>query len=181
MKLIGAVAILAAGTWPLGARIGKLPSPVITVCTNPGAELASFYRAQGTASQLLKEADVRIEWQNNERACAGVEHGIIIDISVATPGDLHPGALAYALPFERTRIVVFYDRVQDAVEPSSMPALLGHVLAHEIVHILQGVDRHAPSGIMKPRWDARDYKDMQLGRLTFTADDIALIHRGLRS
>jgi hypothetical protein len=181
MKLIGAVAILAAGTWPLGARTGKLPGPVITVCTNPGAELATFYRAQGTASRLLKEADVRIKWQNNAGACAGADPGIIVDLSFATPEDLHPGALAYALPFERTRIVVFYDRIHDAVEPSWMPALLGHVLAHEIVHILQGVDRHASSGIMKPRWNARDYKDMQLGLLTFTADDIALIHRGLNS
>jgi hypothetical protein len=59
------------------------------------------------------------------------------------------------------------------------PFLVGHVLAHEIVHMLQGVNLHSSSGIMKPRWDSRDYVDMQRGRLNFTEEDIRLIHSGL--
>ena len=157
----------------------KMSKPVVTVCVNPGANPTVLYRAQGAATQLLKQADVRIEWRNDERACRTADHGIVVGVSLATPRDLHPGALACAFPFERTRIVLFYDRVLKTLEPAGVPSLLGHLLAHEIVHILQGVDQHAPSGIMKPRWDAQDYAEMQRGRLRFTDEDIASIHRGL--
>jgi hypothetical protein len=42
-----------------------------------------------------------------------------------------------------------------------VPYLLGHVLAHEITHILQGVESHSASGVMKNKWDYRDYVEMQ--------------------
>ena len=179
MKLLGAVAVLAAGTGAWAADPGKAFKPAVTVCINPGANPTIFYRGQGVATQLLKQADVRIEWRSDPRACAKVGHGIIVSGSLATPEDLHPGALAYALPFDRRRIVLFYDRVFNTLRPVGVPSLLGHVLAHEIVHILQGLEQHALSGIMKPRWDAHDYAEMQRGHLRFTAEDIALIHRGL--
>jgi hypothetical protein len=179
MKLLGAVAVLAAGTGAWAGDPGRESQPVVTVCINPGANPAILYRAQGMAAQLLKQAAVRIEWRNGEHACAAAGRHIVVSVSLITPGDLHPGALAYALPFERTRIVLFYDRVLNTLGPAGVPSLLGHVLAHEIVHILQGVDQHAPGGIMKRRWDARDYAGMQRGGLQFTGDDIALIHRGL--
>jgi len=83
------------------------------------------------------------------------------------------------MPFERTHVVLFYDRVLRAALPEVVPHLLGHVLAHEIVHMLQGVERHSNSGVMKPYWDDRDYAEMLGARLKFTKDDIDLIHRGL--
>ena len=62
--------------------------------------------------------------------------------------------------------MLFYDRVLTAASPAVTPYLLGHVLAHEIVHMLQGVEEHSSSGMMKPRWDNRDYADMQRTHLT---------------
>jgi hypothetical protein len=53
------------------------------------------------------------------------------------------------------------------------------VLAHEIVHMLQGVEEHSAGGLMKARWDNRDYADMQRGGLKLTKDDLELIDRGL--
>jgi hypothetical protein len=59
--------------------------------------------------------------------------------------------------------------------------LLGHVLAHEIGHILQGVERHSSTGLMKERWDYRDYVEMQRQPLRFTAEDLLLIQQGLKN
>jgi hypothetical protein len=46
--------------------------------------------------------------------------------------------------YEGTHIVVFYDRVKN--KPGSVSSVLGHVIAHEVAHILQGLmrlrDRH---------------------------------------
>jgi hypothetical protein len=79
------------------------------------------------------------------------------------------------MPYEGTRIVVFYDQVR--AEATNMPVaiLLGHVLAHEITHLLEGICRHSPTGIMKQQWDWRDYSDMSRLKLSFAADDIALM------
>jgi hypothetical protein len=89
-----------------------------------------------------------------------------------------PGCLAYALPYEGLHIVVFYDRIAQE-HPGLVKSLLAHVLAHEITHLLQAENRHSASGIMKARWIENDYKDMKLGLLAFSAEDIDLIYRGL--
>lgn len=54
-------------------------------------------------------------------------------------------------------MLFFYDRVLANSRPTGLPFLLGHVLAHEIGHILQGVERHSSAGVMKEKWDYRDY------------------------
>jgi hypothetical protein len=83
------------------------------------------------------------------------------------------------MPYEQTHIVVFYDRVVAAAHPIGVSSLLGHVLAHEIVHILQGLDRHSSTGVMKEKWDYRDYVEMQRRPLSFTNEDLQLIRQGL--
>ena len=55
------------------------------------------------------------------------------------------------------------------------PRLLAYVLAHEIAHVLQAVDRHSETGVMKASWDKGDYFSMGRGRLKFTPSDIGLI------
>jgi hypothetical protein len=150
------------------------------VCMNPGANASTIYRAQGIASRILKEADVKVEFKGDERVCETLANAIVIAVSHQTPNDRHPGALAYAMPFERTRIVVFYDRVQTEVRAEAVPSLLGHVLAHEIGHMLQGVEHHSATGVMKQKWGAGDYAEMQRKPLRFSEEDLMMIRQGLR-
>ncbi len=58
--------------------------------------------------------------------------------------------------------------------------LLAHELVHEITHILQCLDRHSETGVMKARWTADDYCEMRWKPLTFTPEDIQLIHLGMQ-
>ena len=69
-------------------------------------------------------------------------------------------ALAVALPFEGIHIEIFYDRIR-AAEGFVPPDYLGHVLAHEITHILQSVARHSDSGLMKAHWDRPELVQMK--------------------
>jgi hypothetical protein len=89
---------------------------------------------------------------------------IVITLSCETP----PG-----------HIVVFYSRVCQKMSPARVPVLLAHVLAHEIAHILQGVQRHSESGLMKPQRDDADFFEMARKPLGFTEEDVDLIYRGL--
>ena len=57
--------------------------------------------------------------------------------------------------------------------------LLAHVLVHEIAHILEGVNTHSESGIMKALWSDEDLFEMMKKPLTFTASDIRIIRFGL--
>jgi hypothetical protein len=61
------------------------------------------------------------------------------------------------------------------------PNLLAHVLVHEITHILQGISRHSPTGIMKGQWDYDDYFEMSRRPLPFAQKDIDLIYDGLKA
>ena len=179
MKLFGTVAVLAAATSAWAGDGAQTSKRVVMACLNPGAVASMMYRGQAIAAQILKQAGVRLDWRGDESACAAEGKGLVVTVSRATPVDQHPGALAYALPFERTHVVLFYDRVLTAASPAVTPYLLGHVLAHEIVHMLQGVEQHSSSGLMKARWDNRDYVEMQRTHLRLTKDDLNLIDRGL--
>jgi hypothetical protein len=141
----------------------------------PGANASAVFRAEGVASQLLATAGVKLNWQGDVRACAWSKSGIVISLLLNTPQEEHPGAMAYALAYAGTGIAVFYDRIQQA----NVAPLLAHVLAHEIAHMLQGVTLHSTSGIMKARWDPRDYAEMCRKPLGFTEDDKLLIRHGL--
>ena len=63
----------------------------------------------------------------------------MIDFPEHTVPNDHPGAMAYARPYEGVHIVVLYDRMQK-VQGRLRPVLLGHVLAHELTHVLLGAD-----------------------------------------
>ena len=92
-------------------------------------------------------------------------------------------ALAIAKPYGESgvRIVVFYDRVESLLQLHpriTIGAIFGHVLAHEIAHVLQGIARHSEMGVMRAGWTEEDFMLMGIAGLTFTPEDIVLILRG---
>ena len=53
--------------------------------------------------------------------------------------------------------------------------VLGHILAHEIVHVLEGTGRHSDTGLMKVRWTAQDLHSMTGIGLGLAAEDWKLL------
>jgi len=70
--------------------------------------------------------------------------------------------------------------VASMVPANRMGILLGHVLVHEITHVLQGVSRHSEEGVMKARWNIPDFRAMEAHPLPFDRLDVLLIHAGVR-
>src|ERR1051325_5459793 len=91
-------------------------------------------------------------------------------------------ALAYAFPYEGTRITILYSRLQWAECHDRLFAsrLLAHTLVHEITHNLQAIARHSGTGIMKARWTLDDYNEMALRPLRFEPVDLYLIRLGVK-
>jgi hypothetical protein len=70
-----------------------------------------------------------------------------------------------------TYIDVFYDAIKKLHHESntSMARLLGHVMAHEIGHLLIGSHAHSNWGIMCPVWRQRELRNMEIGPYSLPA------------
>jgi hypothetical protein len=88
-------------------------------------------------------------------------------------------ALAFARPYEGS-IVVFLDRVKE-LNRNEGPSVLAHVLVHEITHVLEGVDRHSATGVMKAHWGYGDYVLLRRKPLPFAEEHVHLIYAGLKA
>jgi hypothetical protein len=135
--------------------------------------------AKALAGKMLSSAGISILWRSGKPRSPLPEHSVVLEVSGGTRNDYYPGALALAKPYEGDHIEVFYGRIAETVIPPTVPALLAHVLVHEITHVLQGINRHSDEGIMKAHWDAHDYQRMASKPLSFTDKDLELIRRGV--
>ncbi len=95
----------------------------------------------------------------------------------SAPARFQSDALAYATPFDdsHTCIHIFYSRVLGSVPRKLASGLLGHVMAHEIAHVLERKDRHSATGVMKAHWCSSDYESMSVRPLPFAAENVESI------
>ena len=172
----------------LAAAAGQAKQPEgpsdVTVCVRntiiatPGA----IERAKLVAKNMFASIGISVAWRGE---LSEHEQGVFINVVLTSggPGDEEGGALAEAYPFAIEHdITIRYDRVHNSagVSKELEPLILAHVLAHEITHVLQCVDRHSETGIMKARWTSDDYYDMRWKPLEFTPEDVQLIHLGMQ-
>jgi len=179
MKIMTVVAMAAvvgmrAQAKPAGEGTGHVVNVYVR---NDSVPFLTLQIAEGLAAKMFAGSGVRIGWHDGAQLPAGA---IAITLVSQAPASFTPGAMAFALPYERVHITVFLDRLRHANGSVPPPVLLAHVLVHEITHILQGINRHSGSGVMKARWTAQDYEAMARKPLPFASEDVDLIHRGAR-
>jgi hypothetical protein len=170
--MITMAAMMAGSSW----AAGKSDTQRLAVCIEDGKH-AGVADAAAKASSLFLSAGVKLDWHAQASDCKGRSDAMVVSFRTITPKSFHPGALAYAFPYEGVHIEVFYDRIAQA-DPGLLPSLMANVIVHEITHILQGIDRHSPSGVMKAMWNWSDYTLMKRGLLRFTAVDVKMIRDG---
>jgi hypothetical protein len=164
--------LFAAGPCAVEAHVSN------TAAMNP----AALFQAKATAVEIFAEAGMRLHWlkaapRPNGSGCS---KPIEIRFETKTPAEERPAALAYAMPYlaDGASIYVYVDRVTVMARPNHLGALLGHVLAHEIAHVLEGVSRHSESGVMKARWEKDDLSAMEIRPLRFADTDLILLQAG---
>jgi hypothetical protein len=150
----------------------------IALCLEVRTLVSNFAveRAKSLTSRIYSEVGFQVEW--NARAECAKAGSIHIRIDAEAPERIEPDVLAYALPYGGwgTCIHIFYDRIA-AVHHDG---LLGHVIAHEVAHVLEGIVRHSSTGLLKPKWDSKDYFEMHHHALPFAEEDVELLHLGLQ-
>jgi hypothetical protein len=182
-----AVMVIAGAAPAFAAEVAQAPVQTVIICLDGRYTVVNSleirFAARAAAAQFAA-AGIRTRWYM-KGSCPAVSNGIRIRFSTEEPKIQDGDALAYALPYEGTHIVVFYDRVQRQAQSDSfghcqVNQLLAYVLVHEITHILEGINRHSMDGIMKARWDDRDYYYMRRNKLVLAPADIELINLGLK-
>jgi hypothetical protein len=157
----------------------------IQLCIRPGDTLATMVilRAEVQTTRMLATARVAVQWHfAGSAGCPGTGQAepVTLDFIAGTPVRQHPGALAFARPYRGSEIVVLIDRVEHFASSSKeIPNVLAHVMTHEITHLLEGTVRHSTTGVMKARWDPRDFQLMAQHPLPFDTEDLELIQAGL--
>jgi len=147
-----------------------------------------------TATRIMRQAGVRLRWLNKDpqrfarsagTPCASEPTAptIVMNFSTTTPEGLETGVVAKAYPYAQggVRITFFRDRLQTFfnARPSWAGSVLGHLMAHEITHVLQGTSRHSETGLMRAHWSPEDYGQMPSKLLPLTPYDIKLIRIGV--
>jgi hypothetical protein len=139
-------------------------------------------QAEQEGARIFQQARVKTIWVNCELAFAATDsrcHDM--------PGPTHlvlrliPKALSaadsiFGMAFLSQKGGVYGDVFVDSIEhlhrDSGAPIarILGHVMAHEVGHLLLGSHSHSSIGIMCPSWHSEQLRMVEMGTLFFTAE-----------
>jgi hypothetical protein len=152
------------------------------------AEPELLSRASEVAAAILADAGVPTRWEQCRiredelrlsPSCSKRAGAAVLQLRIQTELQAKRIALrawqfGYAVPTERGFGViagVFVRKARDLARSQGLdlPIVLGHVMAHELGHLLLGSGRHGEKGIMRPRWNDRDLRRAQTGLLGFTS------------
>ena len=131
--------------------------------------------AQGLATRIFADIGIPLDWRACEPADESSQTPIVVQLVSGKKEGLMSGVLGSAMPYRR-HIIIFFDRIETMQDPWTV---LGHVMVHEITHIIQGVSRHSDTGLMKPHWSSHDLTEMRYKPLPFTQEDLILLYSAL--
>jgi hypothetical protein len=171
------------GAHAAAGQIAAAPAVRVVIQDGAGVPAGSLERARVEATEIFRLAGISVDWidaETCERRC------LIMNITAKPVGTksrnravvgVTPGArgargiIAYA----------FYDRISifSAELGLDVAKMLGHVMVHELGHLLLPHGAHSLAGVMRPAWDRTQAKRALEGTMTFTPDQAELIRTRL--
>jgi hypothetical protein len=146
--------------------------PTLHVAVHNDASVAEMTvaAAESAAGKVFATAGLQIDWMNcgrrdetdaEARRCSKASYPTYLQLRIlsrprhrngSTLGISYLGADGKGCYSE-----IFAARVQDlGVGSEVRSVILGHVMAHELAHLLLGTNSHAESGIMRAQWLAAE-------------------------
>src|SRR5689334_18016613 len=119
--------------------------------------------------------------------CPASAGALIVVINADPTRGWSRSALGCALPLvgRGDHAGVFYSRiVKVAGNPTrsvgaSEPEILGHVISHELGHLLLHTNMHSPGGLMAADWTPQDFYAIRHSKLLFTQSEAAILRRAV--
>jgi hypothetical protein len=169
---------------PVGTRAEEACAPGVQLVTayvsSFGVEDVTLFRAKYVATQVMAKAGVTLTWKQGklpDHSPSPCGHRLTIVFDSNAPRKFNANTIGYTYlnGTWSTEVHIICDRASLIVDPRDLPRLLGHIVAHEITHVLQGVPHHSSEGVMKAGWDGYDFVEMIFRPLRFTPEDVELI------
>jgi hypothetical protein len=164
-----------------------LPLTRVEIAIRNDARIPESVLAQAAqeASRIFRQAGVDTAWI----VCHSSNEGTSTQPNCLSPGDLthlslrivpwssQIGDSTFGVAFLSEEGMgaysdVFYPLVEKLHSDcdASLSRVLGHVMAHEIGHLLLGLRSHSALGIMQPQWRGEALRRIGMGTLLFTAE-----------
>jgi hypothetical protein len=165
------------------------PSPTIRVrvVDRTQASPAILAEAEHEAARILSKAGLRTIWVD----CSGGHSTTVpqdpcqeleaTDISLRVLSEPTQNTLqdtVFGFAVVPVLASVYYDAVRRAKSDGAeydIPTILGCVIAHEIGHLLLGSNSHSGLGVMKRRWERKQFRQAMTGILLFSPEQAKLI------
>ena len=195
-------------SWVLPARAespkaSASPEASITVRVYDYAGVGSrtLSSAKQDATWIFRRAGIGLVWQDcaltpdellENPACEAVKGPTVVSLRIlprTMAERLQAGATAFGITLYPegtgfpTTTNVFYERVTllAALGVSSEAVTLGHVMAHELGHVLLGSGSHSRGGIMHVPWQAQDLRAAAVSQLFFSAREAKRMRKQVRA
>ena len=167
----------------------------VSVYNDAGAPDDLLVQAESIATRVFELAGVKVKWINCPVVVPGLPDSEICRkaifptyfqqrIVAPDPGLSESSfGVSYLSPEGiGCYSYIFYARIaeQHGRNEQNAAVLLGHVMAHEIAHLLLGTNSHSPSGIMRAHWYHQELASADKGLLLFTPDQARAMTERLR-
>jgi hypothetical protein len=139
-------------------------------------------RAQAETTRIFEDIGLTVIWSDDSAAKNRFIVKVIWERLKGTRVDRRAIGAAPGTKSERGTIAyAFYRRVRDLalVSGGDVATILGHVIAHEVGHLLLPHGSHASDGLMRATWDEAHVQSARRGQLTFTPDQATAIRKRL--
>lgn len=183
-----ALALLTAALPALSQEVpAEMPQITVNVYNDARVPEPVLAKAKREAAGIFHRAEVKIMWIDcsslrgqgaTDSACGNPMDRSHLAVRIV-PWSSTSGGAVFGIAFlspEGTGAYsdVFYDSVAKLHEEwhASIPTLLGHVIAHEVGHLLLGTNAHSRTGIMRSKWQGEELRSIAMGGLLFTPPQI---------
>lgn len=175
------------------AVFANTPDPVpairVHVDNYSQASATTLSRAEREAGRIFGEAGLRIVWLNcpmggspsvSQNPCQGpLEATDIVLRIIPEPAKNTFQDSVFGFAVVPLIASVYYDYAVRSAKMDAadfeVPILLGCGVAHEIGHLLLGLNSHSDSGIMQRHWERKQIRQAMTGILRFTPEQAKLI------
>lgn len=196
-KLIGSVVLLGCLGQPLSTASAqdrtlndRGPAIRVRVYNDAGAAESLLAQARGQAGRILTKASIEVEWIDRADPTPLSKLDLFVKIypqgraeALRRPKSEFGFALQPSDGSSRgVHAIVFFDRIErlKKLGVAGSGIALGHVMAHEIGHLLLGNGSHARGGVMTADWRAKTLKRASTGALNFSDRQARKMQRNVR-
>ncbi len=194
LNVVAAAALLCGFAGPSQGAEKQLVLLYNTAQIPPGV----IAEAKATAAEVLREAGVELQWMNcsaESTSCSAYldERPLILQLLGSSESFPDRRSLGYGAAGSNggTYAFVFFDRVKRVFDslkrmmaleqpPCSLSQMLGHVMAHEMGHLLLSQVGHSSKGIMTGAWGVKELQQAGRRELLFTFNEAARMRKEVK-